>query len=448
MPILLPFITLRQERFGAILFNPYLGVEIELDSIEAYFASLCNGHNSCRQIEIIIQKHFRLSQDERDSCIFKAAHKMAAAFSLTFNKGEEQGSPILPKFIAFSEDVPYLSSPRNVIWDVTYACNLNCPHCLTSSGTAHRDELSTEQALYIIDKLAEAKILSISLSGGEPFMRPDILDLLSHISETNMRVDIATNGVLLDQGIIQSLRDLPVFQIQISIDGIDEAHDQFRGKRGAFEAACCTIKRLIDEQIPVSVSTTVTSENLASITRIIDLALDLGCSSFKAIPFMPAGRGKANADRFGLDKGDYLTLCRTLIERSQELSGILNISTDTCLSFLLQPPPEETYQNGSMGCSAGYDTLSIGADGTAYPCPFLHDFPLGNLIEVPLHYIWKNSSVLKVLRNLQKQDMNGPCRSCKYAPILCRGGCRASSYFECGSLIGTDAICSRVIENT
>lgn len=443
MPTLLPFVTLRQERFGAILFNPYLGIEVELDPLETYIASLCNGQNSCRQVEDAFQERFRLSQAEKDGYISKTAEKLANAFSFTFNKGIENEMPILPKIMTFSEDDPYLSAPRNAIWDVTYACNLSCPHCLTSSGKIHKDELRTQQALFLIDKLAEAKILTLSLSGGEPFMRPDILQLLRYISRTNMRVDIATNGVMLDENILMGLKELPVFQVQVSIDGMNDAHDRFRGRKGAFDAACHTIQRLTEEQIAVSISTTATSENLGSIDQIIDLAVDLGCSNFKAISFMPAGRGKKNADRLKLGREEYFALCRILIERSQELRGVLNISTDTCLSFLLQPPPTEMYQNGPMGCSAGYDTLSIGADGTAYPCPFLHEIPLGNLMDLPLHYIWNKSPTMNVLRSLQKQDMEEPCKNCKYAPLLCKGGCRASAYLECGNLNGADAICSK-----
>lgn len=116
--------------------------------------------------------------------------------------------------------VPPLTAPKTVIWDVTYACNLTCPHCLTDSGRKGRRELDTKDAFRLIDVLAAAKVLYLSLTGGEPFMRSDLLELLAHLADTGMRVDVATNGFHVSPKIIKGLRRLPVFQIQVSIDGI------------------------------------------------------------------------------------------------------------------------------------------------------------------------------------------------------------------------------------
>ena len=94
-----------------------------------------------------------------------------------------------------------------------------------------------------------------------------------------------------------------------------------------------------------------------------------------------------------------------------------------------------------MICSAGYDLLSIGADGTAYPCPFLHDFPLGNLMETSVEEIWHHSKMLDYLRNNMKKDMTGECKSCQFAPDYCNGGCRAAAYLTNKSLKETDPSC-------
>lgn len=445
IPSLFSFITLRQERFGALIFNPYLGTEEELDPIEAYIASLCNGSNSCRQVETAVQRRFGLPLSESWRRISDTVKKLSQMCALTFRDGEEPARPLLPDTAVFPEDGPYLSAPKNIIWDVTYACNLRCPHCLTASGKAHKGELDTNQALSLIDRLADAKVFSLSLVGGEPFLRPDILVLLERISATNMRADIATNGVELPERILRGLRDLSVFQVQVSIDGIGKQHDQFRGRKGAFDAACCTVQRLREEGIAVSLSTTVTAGNVNTLNQIIDLALELDCSGFKAIPFLPAGRGKDNADWLKLDSKEHLQVSQTLVEQSRRLEGRLNISTETCFPFLLEPPPAETYSNGPMGCSAGYDILSIGADGTCYPCPFLHDFPLGNLMSSSLRYLWREAPVLQTLRTLQKQDIGEPCKNCPYSPLLCRGGCRAAAYLEYGDLQAGDPTCFQPI---
>lgn len=440
VPSLNSFITLRPERFGALLFNPYLGYEEELDPIDAYVVGLCNGHNTLGQIQVALGRRFGLSNRKITKRISQVLDRMTQCFAVVLKQGEQIGRIRLPDIPVFPEDGPYYCAPKSVIWDVTYVCNLACPHCLTSSGKKTA-ELNTKQAMSLIDELAKHKVLLLSLSGGEPFLRPDIVELLTHIASTNMRIDIATNGFELYEHIVRSVRDLPIFQVQVSIDGIGEQHDQFRGRKGAFERACRTVRQLREDGIAVSLSTTVTKENLDSLDRIINLAVELGCSGYKAIPFIPAGRGQNNALRLKLDSEGYHRLCRTMRDRRQSLKGQLNISTEASFDFLLGPHPQSSTANGSMGCSAGYDTLSIGADGTAYPCPFLHDFSLGNLLERPLRWIWRKSPMLKSLRTITKQDLSEPCRSCTYAPLQCRGGCRAAAYHEYGDLYAADPTC-------
>jgi radical SAM protein with 4Fe4S-binding SPASM domain len=340
-----------------------------------------------------------------------------------------------------------LSAPKTVIWDVTYACNLSCPHCLTNSGRKGRRELDTKEAFHLIDVLSAAKILYLSLTGGEPFMRDDILELLAYLAETGMRVAIATNGFHISPKTIKGLRDLPVFQIQVSIDGIGEQHDRFRGRDGAFESACKALRRFKDEGLSTSVNTTATAQNIDRLEGVIDLAVELGCDAFKAIPFIPAGRGKPNKSKLELDRQGSLKLCRTLAKKSRELAGRINISTESTFLFLLNPPVISNVVDGRMICSAAHDELSIGADGTAYPCPFLHDYPLGNLLTDSIARIWHESTVLNDLRMLQKEAMSGPCRSCEYAPEHCRGGCRASALLGYGDIKGSDPLCFKGILN-
>lgn len=444
-PTLYSFITLRMERFGALLFNPYLSLERQLDPVQAYIARLCNGRNSCRQIETAVRRRFGLSDIRARKHISGTVNILLEICALTFRGGEEEPGPQLPDTVVFPKNAPPISAPKNVVWDVTYACNLQCAHCLTSSGSSRDGELNTKQALSLIDKLAEAELFSLSLSGGEPFLRPDLLTLLRHIAGTRMRIDIATNGLHLPSSLLKSLRDLPVFQVQVSIDGIGEQHDQLRGHKGSFEAACSSIQRLQEEGIVVSVSTTVTLSNVNNLNQIIDLALKLGCSGFKAIPFLPAGRGRLHEKELQLDAKAYLQLSQTLVRRSEELRGQMSISTETTFAFLLGAPQNRTFSNGPMGCSAGYDTISIGADGTVYPCPFLQEFPLGNLMRNSLKSIWKEAPILKKLRNLDKQDIGDPCCNCNYAPLICRGGCRAAAYLDCGNLLASDPTCFKSI---
>ncbi len=438
-PALFSFITLRKEAFGAILFNPFLPVEVELGEGEALIAQMCRGEHTLAEISETCRNSLRLQDASVEALIENTLEKLNGACALHFVDPVQ--SAATPSPTAVPKDVTILSAPKSVIWDVTYACNLNCPHCLTDSGPGNSKALGKKGAFRIIEALAAAKVLYLSLSGGEPFLHPDILELLARIADTGMRMDIATNGFHLPARIIKGLRGLPVFQVQVSIDGIGAEHDRFRGRAGAFENACKTLRRLKDEGLSTSISTTVTGQNVGRLSELIDLAVAIGCNAFKAIPFIPAGRGQRNSMELCLDPVGSLKMSRILAERSRELAGQINISTESTFLFLLDPPAGDETDEGPMLCSAGQDELSVGADGTVYPCPFLHDFPLGNLLSDSLERIWHESPVLNYLRRLSKKHMTGNCSTCRFAPSFCHGGCRASAYLACGRLDGSDPLC-------
>ncbi len=443
-PYLLSFTTLRHERFGALVYNRYLGLEEKLDAVEAYTAALFSGRNSIVHIEEAVGRRFGLPFGKAASHVGNLMEKLTGIYVIGMKDGLGGGGFVAPAVPVYPDEGPYYSAPKSVIWDITYACNLKCPHCLTSSGKRHPSELDTDGAKKLIDILAKEKVLSLSFSGGEPFLRPDIIEIMQYACSTNMRVDIASNGVSISDEIIEALRVLPVFQVQISIDGIGEQHDRFRGVAGAFDASCKNARRLLDEGIAVSLSTTATMDNINSLEDMIEFALELGCAGYKAIPFMPAGRAAFCASHLKLGRQEHRRMCTILDSYAKKLEGRMTVSTETSFSCLLNedlPPPEYGLESGPMGCSAGYETLSIGAEGTAYPCPFLHDFPLGNVVGEGLRGIWFKSPVLNRLRTVQKHEMGEPCRTCRYAPLHCRGGCRASAHLATGDLLAADPNC-------
>lgn len=438
-PLLFPFISLRREPFGALLFNPYLSIEKEFDETGALIAESCDGAHTKEELADACQACFGMDRESTVRKVEEVLTELRVACAIEFTGKGKPKRP--PPSLYPAESNAALSAPKSVIWDVTYACNLSCPHCLTASGARTVNELNTQDACRLVDKLSEAQVLYLSLAGGEPLLRKDILHILAHIAETGIRVDIATNGYALPSTLLREFRELPIFHVQVSLDGIGREHDAFRGRRGSFSRACNTLKRLKDEGLSTSVSTTATARNIGHLEEIVDLAAELGCDAYKAIPFIPAGRGKSSAAALRLDRQSSLRMCKILTEASSRYRGRMSVQMESTYAFLLDPPAPSTDQNGRMICSAGYDTLSVGADGTAYPCPFLHDFPLGNILHDPMDRIWHQSSVLARMRLLDKTAMSGPCGTCEYAPAYCRGGCRASAYLDCGSLNGSDPLC-------
>jgi len=442
----------RQESFGALLFNPLLSEELKLSQEEASITGLCDGSHSIGGMADEICRRYGVDPETAGQRVDDTLDKLSGLMAISWSGTVTSRRPAILRATRAGER-PYLSTPKEINWDVTHACNLRCPHCLTASGRRREDELSTAEALGIIDMLADAKVFYLLITGGEPFLRPDIFRLLGRLSETNMHVEVVTNAVSLDRKAIEKLPSYRVANYQVSIDGIGDRHDAFRGKKGAFKAACRNITRMVDNGIVVNISMAITRENLDQVNSVIDLAVDLGCGAFIGSPVVPVGRGLANCDRLTLDKDGYLQFYKTLHERAGQLKGMLNISTEKCFQFLFERPlpgvgdDGRIGDDGRMGCAAGNDMLGIGADGTVYPCSFLRDFPLGNLRDTTLIEIWDGAPILGSLRALKKKNMNGPCATCKYAPEQCQGGCRARAFYGSRDLRARDPACFLPIKN-
>ncbi len=441
LPYLFPFITFRQESFGGLVFNPYLPQEIELDPVEACITKMCIANYRWSDAETMISTRYGMTPKEASFRVNTTIEKLNTAVAL--GKRKNSGDPFshAPDMETFDLSSPPLSAPRSVIWEITRRCNLRCAHCLNSSGIPKANEMSYDQLNEIADQFAEEKIFTVSLSGGEPFTYPHIVDLLYVLAQKNMRVDIASNGFFISEKVFVALRDLPVFNIQVSIDGIGDSHDKLRGKQGAFDASVRTLRRIKAEGIATSISTTVTHQNINTLDAILNLALELECVGFKAIPFMPTGRGRKNRAALSLSPQEHYRMCKWIKENAEKMCDQINISTDTTFTFLLEGTTGLDPTNGRIGCSAGYDTLYVAADGTVYPCPFLKDFPIGNLSQTGLKHLWQTSPVLEKLRTLQKSDLPAPCNQCSAALQNCGGGCRASAFLASGNLSGADPNC-------
>jgi radical SAM protein with 4Fe4S-binding SPASM domain len=444
LPNLFPFITFRQEFFGGLVYNPYLSLETVLDPIEALITKMCVDHYQISDAESIIVSRYGLSNDVAKTYIKNTISKLGSSAAIGKHHTPALSKTQAPEMIYFEIDSPPLSAPKDVIWEITHHCNLHCAHCLNASGSHQRDNLDFNQLCKIGEEFANEKVLRVSLSGGEPLTYKRILDLIKILAEKNLRIDIASNGTYLPEEMLTALRDLPIFHIQVSIDGNAAIHDKVRGKQGAFSMATNNLRRLKDEGISTSISTTVTHQNIGLLDYILDHAVKLGCSSFKAIPFVPTGRGLNNLESLQLSPQEHYSMCKWIKEKSDEMKDIISISTDTTFTFLLNGNAGNDTMDGHIGCAAGHDTLCVSADGTVYPCPFLRDFPIGKIPQTSLKEIWMYSPVLEKLRNIQKSNMAEPCNQCDAALRLCGGGCRAMAYLSSGDLLGVDPNCFRI----
>lgn len=166
-----------------------------------------------------------------------------------------------------------------VSWNTTNACNLYCAHCYRGSGEEAAGELTTAEGMTLIEEIARAGFQIMIFSGGEPLLRPDILELIRHAREVGLRPVLGTNGTLLSLETARALQDAGLMAAGISLDSLDAAaHDRLRGQQGAWQTAVNGMQHCRAVGLPFQIHTTVMDWNEAEITQITDFAVEIGAA--------------------------------------------------------------------------------------------------------------------------------------------------------------------------
>jgi mycofactocin radical SAM maturase len=306
-----------------------------------------------------------------------------------------------------------LSAPVNVTWEVSYACNLSCKHCLSDSGPKRQGELSTAECFKVIDQLAAAKVFQFNIGGGEPFLRPDFLDLMDYAHQKGMVTCISTNGTLIDDDTARRLAKEMVY-IQVSLDGATAAsNDAIRGK-GSFEKVISALECLRKQHIEVSVNTVLTRKSYPELDDLVVLAATYG-AKLRVSRFRPAGRGKDAWNELNITGDQMLAF-------SDWLGRHLAVSTgDSFFSV----SSEDRRSLGLNMCGACKLTCCLSPRGDIFPCAFLQEpeFRAGKLPEDRFTDIWSHAPVFASFRQLEIKS----CESC-HRFDMCHGGCPAIAY--------------------
>ena len=324
-------------------------------------------------------------------------------------------------------------------WHITERCNRACKHCYQDGhGTA---ELELTDLLTVIDRMEEAvqkwgRKGTISLTGGEPFIRRDDLHaLMNRIDESEYLAyyDILTNGSLISEFEAQALAEHPrLRRVQVSLEGATaKTNDSIRGP-GSFESTISAIRLLRDAGIVVSIMTTISRFNKSEIPALIDLAGEEGVTTLALERLIPEGVGAGLSDQV-LNSGELQELYKAVYQIATNGSRVRVLLYRPL--FALLSPNDPTV--GAL-CSAGNNALTIMPDGTVYPCRRL-PIPIGNVLTDGFFKIWYGSEVLWRLRN--PDNLGGKCRDCDLI-TQCRG-CRAMAYFTTGNYLAEDPQCWR-----
>ncbi len=323
-----------------------------------------------------------------------------------------------------------LDAPICLTWELTYACNLDCIHCLSSSGRRDPRELTTAQCLAVIDQLAAMQVFYVNIGGGEPTIRPDFFKILDHSVASGVGVKFSTNGSRIDTAVARRLSGTDYIDIQISLDGADApTNDAVRGV-GSYDTARRAMDHLADANFgPFKISVVMTRHNISQLDAFEALAAQYG-AELRLTRLRPAGRGADTWDQLHPSQADQRALYSWLIKRPNVLTG----DSFFHLSALGESLP------GLNLCGAGRIVCLIDPVGDVYACPFvLHDeFKAGNVLSPGgFANIWSSSDLFTSLREPQSP---GACASCGSFDA-CQGGCMAAKFFTGLPLDGPDPEC-------
>lgn len=342
-----------------------------------------------------------------------------------------------------------------VVWNCTARCNLLCQHCYSSSSISKDEyELTTGEAVSMIEDLAEYGCPVILFSGGEPLMRLDIFDLIRFANESGLRAVLSTNGTLITQRIAEELAKAGVAYVGISLDGLEQKNDLFRGKKGAFDAALKGIENCKASGLKVGLRFTITSFNFDQVPKILDLVEELRIPRICFYHLVYSGRARNLRD--GALKRDEARKCvEYIFERTAELCkkfGELEVLTvdnyaDAPYLYLWLKRRNSEMADSALemlklnaGNASGEKIACVDWKGDVHPDQFWHHYSLGNVRSRKFSEIWSDESepLLKKLRNRRKY-IHGRCAECRWFD-LCNGNLRVRAE-AAGDLWGFDPAC-------
>ncbi|MDH3254123.1 MAG: radical SAM protein [Acidobacteriota bacterium] len=350
-----------------------------------------------------------------------------------------------------------LYRPYVVSWNLTYRCNLACEHCyldaggkpsglpvVTDSAFSDRSELDTEGCFRVVDEIASLAPEALTiLTGGEPLLRRDILEIIRYAHSRELWVVVGTNGVLVTESLAGTLAEAGVRGMALSLDSLDpEIHDGFRRVRGAFSNTVEGAKVLTKNDLSFIIQTTVGTHNQDQLEAIADFAHEeLGAKVWNLYFLVPSGRGAFVSD-LTTDQYDEVLVSVLGLQKKYRDRMLVNAkcAPHYLRSVLADDPSSpfvKSFSGGAGGCPAGTQYLGIRPNGDVTPCPYLPLFG-GNLEVDNLRKVWNDSAVFRTIR--QRDELGGRCGDCELSSHC--GGCRARAYGMTGELLAADPLCS------
>jgi Fe-coproporphyrin III synthase len=343
-----------------------------------------------------------------------------------------------------------------VVWNVGRRCNLRCVHCYSQSrDETYEGELSTKEGERFIDSLGEFKAPVVLFSGGEPLLRPDLYQLARRAKAAGLRAVISTNGTLITEKVAGELKEIGLSYVGVSIDGLHDVNDRFRGVKGAFTDAMAGIRNCLAAGVKVGLRFTINKMNVGEIPGIFKLLEEENIPRVCFYHLVYAGRGSKLRDE-DLDA----TECRRAVDQIIDFTADLHkrgipkevLTVDNhadgvylYLRMLKEGSPrakavlELLTMNG--GNSSGVGIGCVSWDGSVYADQFWRHYSFGNVKDRPFGEIWADTSneLLAGLKN-RKSKLTGKCGRCVWQDI-CNGNFRVRAEAVYNDVWAEDPAC-------
>jgi radical SAM protein with 4Fe4S-binding SPASM domain len=407
----------REEYFGSLIYDRQRGDYIPFDR-DATFIFRTSIEKSPEELYDAITKN--VSEQS-----YRTFVQLCQSIELLDGKGKFTGDFLSNSFVP-----QVLSAPLRVHLQITNECQLRCRHCSQESRDPLADELTLDEIKKLLDDLSAIGCFEVNLAGGEPFLREDLLHIITYARKLGINVSISTSGLFVSRVVAKKIAELGIKRLRISFDGATEkSYDYFRGK-GTYRRAIRGIKTLRELfDVPITIHTVLMKPNLGEMLTIVRAVQKLKCDIWSVDFVKPVGSAKGMR-QFLLDSADA----------AQAIKTIKRLSETTSMKIVMPQFPYKAPKKGvyrGFGCVGANLYCFISAKGDVKPCSFVPESYLsGNIRTKHIKDIW-----LQGAGNLKFREVSGneTCLNCEFYNS-CRGGCRARAIYD-GVPEAVDPLC-------
>lgn len=324
--------------------------------------------------------------------------------------------------------------PAYVVWEITLKCDQPCRHCGSRAGAARETELTTEQALGVVEQLASVRAGEVVLIGGEAYLHDGFLDIVRALKKAGIRPTMTTGGRGITRELARAMKEAGIASVSVSIDGLEEAHDLIRKVPGGFKSAMAALDHLRKVGIVTASNININRANMADLEPLYELLRKKGIRGWQVQITSALGRA-ADRPEMLLQPYDLLNVLPRIAKlKERAFADKITLMPGNNLGYFgpeeaLLRSAEKGARDHWQGCQAGKLVMGIESDGSVKGCPSLQTYAYvgGNLLHQSLKDIWNSSEKIGFTRNRTKDALWGFCATCPFASA-CLGGCSFTAH--------------------